>query len=146
MKRMTAIGFVVGLLVLLLATVATVAHAGEIAIIANPNVTVETLARGTIAEIYLNTKTRWENDEKIRVVMLKTGATHEIFVRDILKTTTEHLTRLWKKVVFTGAGTPPKIVKEETGMVEFVAETPGAIGYIDAATPHEGVKVISISE
>ncbi len=56
------------------------------------------------------------------------------------------LKKIWKKVVFTGAGTPPKILKTEADLIEFVAETAGAIGYIDAATPHEGVNVIALTE
>lgn len=145
MKRII-IWFCGGLVVLLLLTDIPVARAGELVIIANPSVTVASLPRNTLVEIYLNTKTRWENDEKIRVVMLKTGATHDTFVQEMLKTSAERLTTLWKKVVFTGAGTPPKIVKQETDVIAFVAETPGAIGYIDAATPHEGVKVLALTE
>lgn len=145
MKR-TIIGFCGGLVVFFLLTGAPIANAGEIVVIANPSVSVESLARNTIAEIYMNTKTRWDDGGKIQVVMLKTGATHDTFVREMLQTTAERLTTLWKKVVFTGAGTPPKILKQETDVIAFVSETPGAIGYIDAATPHDGVKVLALTE
>lgn len=145
MKQGTIIGLWVGCLALLLIG-AHAAHAGEILIVANPSVTVESLTKEVVADIYLNTKTRWDNDEKIRVVILKTGATHDLFIKEIVNTTAERLTTLWKKVVFTGTGTPPKIVKEEKDVIAFVAENPGAIGYIDAATPHDGVNVISLTE
>jgi ABC-type phosphate transport system substrate-binding protein len=145
MKR-TISGICGGLVVFLLLTGVPAARAGELVIIVNPNVTVERLPRNSIAEIYMNTKTRWDNGDKIRVTMLKTGATHDAFVRELVKTTSDRLTTLWKKVVFTGAGTPPKILKDETEVLAFVTETPGAIGYIAAATPHERVKVLALTE
>ena len=134
------------LLALSLLTAVTPAKAADILMIAHPDVQSESLDRATVADMYRQRKTKWDSGETIRVVMLKKGATHETFVRDFVKTTPAKLKKLWKKVVFTGAGTPPKILKSEAALIEFVAETEGAIGYIDAATPHEDVKEISITE
>lgn len=122
------------------------ADAEELMIIANPGVAGESVAWYTVAEIYSNMKATWENGDQVRVVMLKTGTTHALFVRTIVKTTPEKLNTLWKKVIYTGVGRVPKIVKQETEMVAFVAKTPGAIGYIDAATPHDGVKVLALTK
>jgi hypothetical protein len=38
----------------------------------------------------------------------------------------------------------PKSLESEAAVVEYVAHTAGAIGYISKATPHEGVKVIAV--
>ncbi len=122
------------------------APAEEILIIAHPGVQSDSLERAAVADIYKNRKTKWDNGDTIRVVMLKKGATHETFGRAIVKTTPAKLKKLWKKVIFTGAGTPPKILKTEPDLIEFIAETDSAIGYIDSSTPHEGVKVISLTE
>ncbi len=146
MKRRIRILCFLGMVVCVLLNGTSVVSAGEILMIAHSGVAAESLERAVISEIYLGTRTRWDDDEKIRVVMLKKGATHEQFVQDVVRTTPAKLRKLWKKVVFTGAGTPPKILKTEADLIEFVAETEGAIGYIDAATPHEGVKVISIQK
>ncbi|MCP4404355.1 MAG: hypothetical protein GY801_44525 [bacterium] len=135
-----------GIVACVLFTSTSVVDAEEIVIIAHSDVAAESLERAAISETYLGTRTRWDSGEKIRVVMLKKVATHEQFVQDIVKTTPAKLRKLWKKVVFTGAGTPPKILKTETDLIEFVAETEGAISYIDSSTAHEGVKVISIQQ
>jgi ABC-type phosphate transport system substrate-binding protein len=135
-----------GIVLILLLTNTPPARAAEILVIAHNSVPVERLEREAVAEIYLGTRTKWDNGAKIRVVMLKEGTTHEKFVQDIVKTTPAKLRDVWKKVVFTGTGTPPKILKNEADLVKFVAETRGAIGYIDAATPHEEVKVISLQK
>jgi len=130
----------------LLTIVTTAAGAADILIIAHPDVQSESLDRDAVSDIYRQRKTKWDSGETIRVVMLKTGATHDAFVEDFVRTTPAKLKKIWKKVVFTGAGTPPKILKTEADLIEFVAETAGAIGYIDAATPHEEVKLIALEE
>ena len=107
MKMRPIIACFWGIVVIFLLINTPPARAAEILVIAHSSVPVERLERETIAEIYLGTRTKWDNDAKIRVVMLKKGTTHETFVRDIVKTTPAKLRDVWKKVVFTGTGTPP---------------------------------------
>jgi hypothetical protein len=38
----------------------------------------------------------------------------------------------------------PAAFATEAELVAFVAATPGAVGYIDSATPHEGVKEVAV--
>jgi ABC-type phosphate transport system substrate-binding protein len=38
----------------------------------------------------------------------------------------------------------PKSLDSDAAVVAFVAHTAGAIGYIGKATPHEGVKVLTV--
>lgn len=112
-------------------------------VIANQSIEDNRLAPSTISKIYQGTKTKWDNGD-IRVVMLRRGPTHENFVRDIVGSTPSKLRNFWKKVLFTGMGTPPRIFKKEADLVEFVAKTKGSIGYITNSTPHQGVKVIAL--
>ncbi len=120
------------------------AGASDIVIIANPGVTADSLSREAISDIYQGHKGKWENGRTIRVVMLKKGATHERFSEEVVGLSTANLKKLWKKVIFSGSGTPPKILRSEDKCVEYIAATDGAIGYISTATNHEGVKVIEI--
>jgi hypothetical protein len=50
----------------------------------------------------------------------------------------------WKRMVFTGNGTPPKQFDTQQELLEYVAETEGAIGYVDAETPVENVTIIEV--
>ena len=125
-------------------TFATAAEQVEILIIANNQVSEDHLTRPEITDIYQSRRGKWNNGQKIRVVMLKKGLTHEAFTENIVGTTPMKLKTLWKKVIFSGAGAPLKILKTEEKLVEFVAATKGAIGYINSATGHEGVKVITV--
>ena len=47
-------------------------------------------------------------------------------------------------MVFTGNGTPPKQFKTEQELLEYVTETEGAIGYIDAETLVDNNKLIML--
>jgi len=82
--------------------------AGELLVIANSGVSDEAVTRTTVSDIYLGKKTKWGNGEAIRVVMLKGGSTHERFVQEVVGTSPVKLKNYWKKVVFTGTGTPPE--------------------------------------
>lgn len=141
MKKISLIIFLLGNVLFI-----TTATAGGVLVIANKNVPVDDLNRSEISDIYLGSKTKWENGDKIRVVMLKKGPVHEAFSQNIVGTTPAKLKNFWKKVVFTGTGTPPKIFRKESDLLEFVARTKGSVGYVDASASHDGVKVISIRD
>jgi len=50
----------------------------------------------------------------------------------------------WRSLVFTGQGAMPKTFDSESAMVDYVAATPGAIGYVSKGTEHEKVKTLAI--
>ncbi|MDY6972286.1 MAG: substrate-binding domain-containing protein [Thermodesulfobacteriota bacterium] len=141
-KTLTA-GFLVVVSVFLLAA-GNSALASGILVIANKSVPVDNLSSDAVSDIYLGHISRWNNGDSIRVVMLKKGPTHETFVREIVGGTPERLKQHWKKAIFTGTGTPPRVVKTEADMVDFVSSTRGAIGYIGSSVSHGGVKVIPV--
>jgi hypothetical protein len=47
-------------------------------------------------------------------------------------------------MVFTGNGTPPKQFATQQELLEYVATTAGAIGYLDAETPVKHVTIINV--
>ncbi|SNY46247.1 hypothetical protein SAMN06297280_1063 [Arsukibacterium tuosuense] len=48
----------------------------------------------------------------------------------------------WSKLVFTGKGTPPLELATEAAVIEHVAQNPNAIGYVDATSVTDAVKVV----
>ncbi len=77
-------------------------------------------------------------------VLLKDGAVHEEMLALYVGRTDLALRATWRSLLFSGQANIPKTLSSETAMVEYVAHTPGAIGYIAASTPHEGVKVLKV--
>jgi ABC-type phosphate transport system substrate-binding protein len=134
--------FIIGTISLL--SLAAAADPSQVIIIANNQVMVDGLQRSIIADIYQGRKGKWDTGQKIMVTMLKKGSAHETFTSRIVQTTPMKLKTLWKKVIFSGAGTPPKVFKAEKDLMQYVAATAGAIGYISAQTEPTGVKIITV--
>ena len=117
----------------------------EILIIVNKETSIKSLGLNTLVDIYTNNKTKWDNGVKIRVSMLKKGPVHDAFSKEMIGMAPKKLVGVWKKVIFTGLGTPPKVVNTEAEMIQYVASTKGAIGYISAAAQPENVNVFKLN-
>jgi ABC-type phosphate transport system substrate-binding protein len=142
-KMLTAV--FLGMLFILFQLIAPpLTMAGGVVVIGNPGISDSTLSAGNVKNIFLGKKTKWSNGRKIIFVILKKSETHKNFLKQYIGRTTSQFRNYWKKQVFTGKGRTPKVFKTETAMVEFVQNTPGAVGYISPQTPAKGVKTITV--
>jgi ABC-type phosphate transport system substrate-binding protein len=120
------------------------ALAEELLIIGNPSVTVvPPLTLREIDAIYLLRITTWPDGSHI--VPVNREASSEIrtrFTAEALKQDNASLAAYWNEMHFQGK-LPPVVQESELAMLAFVQRVPGAIGYISASTPAEGVKVLS---
>jgi ABC-type phosphate transport system substrate-binding protein len=101
------------------------------------------LSEDQAREFFLGKRTVWEDGSKVVVVVLKEGPSHEGLMRLLGKSPSQFSTG-WKKIVFTGKGSMPEQVDSEAELIEFVARTPGAIGFIDAGKVKDGVKAVPL--
>ncbi len=115
----------------------------EVVVIGNHGVAETEVGDSTVRGIFLGKKTKWEDGQRIAVVTLKGGPTHEAFLKAFMNKTSAQFSNFWKKAVFTGTGRPPQVFATESEVVQYVGVTEGAVGYIDATSLHEGVKVLS---
>lgn len=118
--------------------------AGDVVVIVNPSVPETALSKKDLCNIYLGKKTSWSDGSKIKFVVLK-GDTHASFLKDYVGKTENQFKTFWKKQVFTGKGSPPKEFDSARAMIEYVAQTAGAIGYVPAGTDVSKVKTIIIN-
>ncbi len=132
----------------LMSLLASCVYAQSVVIIANKDVEEDSFNHQTLLRIYHGKKKQWSNNNKIVPVMLKSGLIRDRFIEDILKETDHKFITFWKQMVFTGRGIPPKSFINEKEIVNFVAQTPGAIGYISKlpSSISDDVKLISIIE
>ncbi len=87
----------------------------------------------------------WPGQQPVRVFVLKQdNATHITFCKDILNVYPHQLQAGWDRLVYSGTGTAPETLQNEQEMLEAVARTPGAIGYIKEGTPHENVSIVTV--
>ena len=116
----------------------------DVVVIANMSVSANEIDSKTIQRIFYGKKSRWADDTKIVPVMLQSGETHTEFVENILKKSVTKFITYWKQALFTGKGIPPKSFDEESDLVRYVSETPGAIGFVSSSADLKDVKQISV--
>lgn len=116
----------------------------EVKIIVHPNLAVSSVSQREIREIFMGKRVKWGDNTTIKAVTLEEPSVHDQFLEQYVKRTPSQWKQYWKKMIFTGRALPPKAVESATEVIRFVSDTPGAIGYIDAETPHDSVKVLSI--
>ena len=118
----------------------------DILIVANKSVPAESLEKSELKDIFLGDTIKWQDKSKINIVVQKDGKAHSEFVKEITRKSASQFRNYWKKMVFTGKGSSPKSFDKSADLLAYVAETKGAIGYVDAGIQPKGVKVIKVKE
>ena len=119
------------------------ARATEFKVIANSNVGVSDVSSDDLKAVFLGTKSSL-GDAHIAPVLEKSGPAHEAFLKECLGKNDAALANYYRSLVFTGKGSMPKAFASDSDVVEYVAKTKGAIGYVGAAAAVSGVKTLSI--
>jgi hypothetical protein len=117
-------------------------HAQAI-VIANPSVKASEVSKNDLKDVFTGASTSLGGGTVVPI-LLKTGAAHDEFLSAYVGKNDTAFRAGWRSLVFSGQATMPKSLDSETAIVEYVAHTAGAIGYIGKATPHEGVKVLAV--
>ena len=134
-------GALLGSALFLLASIA----AAEVAIITHPGTQEIGLSKNKVADIYLgNIKSFKDGTTAKPVDQTKGSPLRTKFYRAILGKTETEMNRYWSKRKYTGKGKPPVVVISDEAVKELVANTPGAVGYIDGKSLDKSVKVILI--
>lgn len=113
-------------------------------VIVHPSVVSQTIDGHTLSRIYAMQLKNWDNGQSIKVFVLPSNSqTHRQFTLKKLKLQSHQLDRLWNRLIFTGTGRTPTVVKSELEMIEKVKTTPGGIGYVSDVLDVSGVKVLN---
>jgi len=79
----------------------------------------------------------------VTAVNLKSGALRDRFLQRYLNQDDDKYTAYWTVRRFIGKGIPPKELSNAAEVIDFVQNTPGAIGYIDEDELKPGLNVVS---
>jgi ABC-type phosphate transport system substrate-binding protein len=113
------------------------------ALIANKNVAGEKLDAATLKSVFLGKKVAWDGAGRITLAVLKGGPVAEEFLKGAVDMTPSTFNNHWRRLAMTGGGTAPKAFEKEEDLRKFVAETPGAIGYVDRANADDSVVILT---
>ncbi|MBU0692597.1 hypothetical protein KKC97_10805 [bacterium] len=130
----------------LLAWIVQAAVAGDLIIIANQSVPDDTLRSKEVRNIYYGKRTRWSDGSPLIPVARKSSSVQSQFVTDVLKKSVGQYESFWRQALFTGEGIPPRAFETEEELRRFVAETPGALGFVERVPDEIEVKKLVIIE
>ena len=122
---------------------AGIVSAADIKVVANPSVKTAQISTDALKRIFLATDTSVEGGH-VEPVFEKGGATHEAFLKQYLGKTDAALSIYYRSLVFTGKAFMPKVLGSGAEVLEYVAKTRGAIGYVNAAASTPGTKEIAV--
>ena len=115
----------------------------QITVIANKSVDESSVDLNLLRDIYTLSKTRWSNGERIKCFDYnkKTDTQAEFYL--VINKQPLQLKKVWLRKKLTGKGKPPKLLSSEEEMLNMVAKTEGAIGYIVSSKINATVKVLA---
>jgi len=113
-------------------------------VIANPGVKAADVSKGELRDVFTGAASTLKDGSHVTPVLLKGGAVNDEFLSTYIGKNDTAFRASWRSLVFSGQGTMPRSLDSEAAVVDYVAHNAGAIGYISSATPHEGVKVLSV--
>jgi ABC-type phosphate transport system substrate-binding protein len=119
------------------------AGAQDVVLVANKGVQISEISNADLRSIFMGTRTRFSDGSHAVPVTLKGGAAHEVFLKNYVGEGPEEFRAQWRKVVFTGQGAMPKAFDSESALIEYVAATPGAVGYASRISSQDNVKLLA---
>ena len=100
-------------------------------LIVHPGVVLAGEQRDSVRSLFTMRLRLWSDGAPVRVFVLPDeDPTHWRFSKQVLGVSPHQLRRAWDRAVFSGTGQAPTEVRDETEMLERVATTPGAVGYV----------------
>jgi len=132
-------------LILLLASLGSwsEANAQDVVLVANRGVQVSEISNADLRAIFMGTRTRFADGSHAVPVTLKGGPVHEVFLKNHVGEGPEEFRSQWRKVVFTGQGAMPKAFDSESALIEYLADTPGAVGYVSRISSQNRMKLLA---
>jgi ABC-type phosphate transport system substrate-binding protein len=116
----------------------------QVVVIANSGVKASEVSADELRDVFTGDKSSLKDGSKVTPVTLKGGADHEAFLKAYVGKNDPAFRTGWRSLVFTGQGSMPKTFDTEPEMVNYVASTPGAIGYVGKDTAHDKAKTLAV--
>jgi ABC-type phosphate transport system substrate-binding protein len=106
--------------------------AGEVVLAVNPSVSAHSVTRSFARAMFGMRVPQWPNGGDTKIYVLPdNNPLHEAFCKEVLDIFPYQLRTAWDRQVFSGTGQAPVEVESEEDMLEHIAATPGAIGYLN---------------
>lgn len=134
----TQISFLVkSLLSVIMATFISTQALAEISVIVNPRSDVSSLSSSEVKALYLGKSRNFKPFDQPKGSKIR-----QEFLDKVVGKSERQFNIYWSKKIFSGKGTPPKILSDNTAVRNRVASWPNAIGFIDSKVVDSSVRVV----
>ena len=113
-------------------------------VVANSGVKSSAISKGDLYDIFTGASNTFPDGSTAVPVLLKGGPAHEAFSKNYIGKADGFLRTAWMRLLFAGKCTMPKTFDSDTEVLQYVASTPGAIGYVGAPPEDPHVKTVTI--
>ena len=102
----------------------------QVAVIAHKDAPADSISKDDLLNYYIGDVQSWSGDLDVVVFDLKArGPVRDAFY-EYLGKTSSRMRSIWLKRKLSGEGDPPESFETEEALLERVASTPGAIGFV----------------
>jgi ABC-type phosphate transport system substrate-binding protein len=146
-QRSSSTGTRILVLLLVLAAAPQASAEPGVVVIVNVENPSRTLDRNTLIDVFLKKRSRWSGGVVIRPVDQARGAAvRRAFSEEVLGRSVAAVRIYWNRQVFSGRGVPPPELASDDEVVKYVANHPGAIGYVGGGVNLKGagVRVVEV--
>jgi len=116
----------------------------QVLVISNSSVKAADVSTADLRDVFTGASSTFKDGSHVTPVLLKSGPVSDGFLALYVGKSDSAFRANWRSLLFSGQGVMPRTLDSDAAMVEYVAHTPGAIGYIAKSTPHEGVKALVV--
>ncbi len=117
----------------------------QLGVYTHPSVVADSLSKSSLRAIFAMRLTLWPDGKRIQVFVLPDQApSHRQFSKSLLGLFPYQLRKTWDKGVYSGTGEAPIQVSDPAQMLDKIARTPGAIGYLRQGQHYEGVRHVAV--
>ena len=125
------------------------AHAQDsepLAIVVNRSNPLNEMSLGDLRRVFRGQRSRWSNGRRVTLVMRDAGARErEAILQSVYGVAEAEYRRSYMQAVFSGeTADAPKTLASTNGVLRFVYNVPGAIGYVRARDADSSVKMLRI--
>ena len=114
----------------------------QVAVIANKSVAESKIDVSKATNIYLLKDKTWSDGKAVVPFTLKSDNDASTKFFDAIGKSSMEMKKLWMRLQLTGEGQAPEGLGSEEEVVNKVASTPGAIGFVSAAKVNDSVKIL----
>jgi len=127
---------------LALSLVTSAAIADVVAVVSSKS-EFTTLSKSQIADIFFGKVGRLSNGlQPVPIDQAEGSAARNEFYLKVADKSAAQMKAYWSKIVFTGRGQPPQVVRDSAEMKKRIIENLAAVGYIDSDLVDDTVRVV----